>query len=73
MGEGEITGKMEIGAIVGKHPETAPVFLEFGLHCIGCRMAQSESLEDGARAHGITGARFAVMLAALNKAAAGKR
>jgi len=36
------------------HPETADVFFELGIHCIGCALAQFESLEEGLSAHGLT-------------------
>ncbi|MBT3940574.1 disulfide oxidoreductase [Candidatus Woesearchaeota archaeon] len=30
------------------------IFLKYGLHCIGCHMAADESIEDGAKAHGLS-------------------
>jgi hybrid cluster-associated redox disulfide protein len=48
-----ITKDMAIGEAVSKHPETIPVFLRNGLHCIGCAVANFENIEQGARAHGI--------------------
>jgi hybrid cluster-associated redox disulfide protein len=64
-----ITGGMLIGDAVSRYPETVPVFLEFGLHCIGCAVAASESIRDGAESHGITGKRLEEFLGALNAAA----
>ena len=29
------------------------VFFKFGLHCIGCHISAYESVEDGAKAHGV--------------------
>ncbi len=48
-----ITKKMSIGEAVSKYPETIPVFLKSGLHCVGCAVAQFENIEQGACAHGI--------------------
>lgn len=48
-----ITKDMIIGEIVRNYPELAPVFLEHGLHCVGCAIAQFDTIEAGARAHGI--------------------
>jgi hybrid cluster-associated redox disulfide protein len=48
-----ITKEMPIGEIVQKHPQTIRVFLSHGLMCVGCAAARFESLEQGARAHGI--------------------
>jgi len=48
-----ITKEMPIGDIVNKYPETVEVFMEHGLHCIGCAAAHFENLEQGCDAHGI--------------------
>ncbi len=44
---------MTIQEVVEKNPETIRVFLEHGLHCIGCAVARFENIEQGALAHGI--------------------
>ncbi|MFC1722824.1 DUF1858 domain-containing protein [Nanoarchaeota archaeon] len=49
----KITKDMPISEIVQKYPETARVFLRYGMHCIGCVAAQFENLEQGAQSHGI--------------------
>lgn len=49
----EITKDMSLKEVVMKYPETFEVFMKHGLHCIGCHMAQFETLEDGAEAHGL--------------------
>lgn len=48
-----ITKDMTIQEVVEKNPETIRVFLEHGLHCIGCSVARFENIEQGAFAHGI--------------------
>jgi len=48
-----VTKSMSIGEVVQKHPETVPVFMKHGLHCLGCAIASFESIEQGAQAHGI--------------------
>jgi hybrid cluster-associated redox disulfide protein len=48
-----ITADMPIGEVVGRYPSTIPVFLRHGLGCIGCAVAQFESIRQGAKAHGI--------------------
>ena len=49
----KITGEMSIVDIVKKYPQTIEVFLKHGMHCIGCAAARSETLAEGALAHGI--------------------
>ena len=48
-----ITKDMTIQSVVEKNPETIRIFLEHGLHCIGCSVARFENIEQGAIAHGI--------------------
>ncbi|MDD3717086.1 MAG: DUF1858 domain-containing protein [Actinomycetota bacterium] len=48
-----ITKDMTIQEVVENNPETIRVFLEHGLHCIGCAVARFENIEQGAMAHGI--------------------
>jgi len=49
----KITKKMSFAEIIQKHPEAVEILSDKGMHCIGCPMAQMESLEDGAKAHGL--------------------
>ncbi len=34
-------------------PETAPFFLEIGMHCLGCPSASGESVEQACAVHGV--------------------
>jgi len=51
--QGKISKKMSFAEVLENYPETADVFMQEGMHCIGCPMAMSETIEDGAAAHGI--------------------
>jgi len=44
---------MTIGDIVAKYPNTAPVLLGYGLHCVGCAVNPYETIEQGALGHGM--------------------
>jgi len=48
-----ITKEMSIAEVLKKDMTAAPIFLEFGMHCIGCPMASAESIEDASAGHGI--------------------
>ena len=48
-----ITKDTNIMELVTNHPEAVPVLAEAGFHCIGCALAQYETLEQGCMAHGI--------------------
>ena len=50
----EITRTMTFGELLGEYPAAGRVLAGRGLHCIGCHIAVSESVEDGARAHGLS-------------------
>ena len=47
-----ITKDTIVGDILDIAPETAPAFLEIGMHCLGCPMSRGESIEEACTAHG---------------------
>ena len=49
-----ITKKMTFREILEKKPEAARILFEYGMHCCGCHMAADETLEQGAKAHGMS-------------------
>ncbi len=67
--ERAITKDMKLGEVIKKYPSSAAVMLEYGLHCIGCHVAEWESLEEGCKAHGITKEDMEKMLDELNSSA----
>ena len=48
-----ITKDTIIGDILDVAPQTAPIFLSIGMHCLGCPSSQGESIEEAAMVHGI--------------------
>lgn len=53
--------------VVDKHPELAPVFFKHGMHCIGCPAARGESIEAGAKAHGLDDEKIEELVNELNE------
>ena len=49
----EVTKTMTIGELLQVAPQTAPVLMEVGMHCLGCPSSQMESLEEAAMVHGM--------------------
>lgn len=49
----KITKDMTLGEIMQDYPEAIDVMLNYGLHCVGCHVAFTETIEQGAEAHGI--------------------
>jgi hybrid cluster-associated redox disulfide protein len=62
----EIKKGMTIGDIVSSHPECAQVLMEHGFHCLGCAMASMETLEQGAKAHGMDDKQVTELVKKLN-------
>ena len=49
----KITKDMILGEVVNKYPQTVDVFLKHGLPCAICHIAFHETIEEGAKSHGI--------------------
>lgn len=49
----KITKEMTISEAVKKYPKTAFVFMDYGLHCIGCPAAPNETIEEAVKLHRI--------------------
>ncbi len=65
--EGEISGKTTFMELIEKHPESANILFESGLHCIGCGMAMYETIEQGCMAHGMDKKQIDELIKKLNK------
>jgi len=61
----EIAPKTNINALVAELPIAEAVLGEFGLHCAGCGVNKYETIEQGAKAHGL---RIEPIVAALTQA-----
>lgn len=48
-----ITKDMLISEVVERYPQVAEIFLEYGLHCVGCHVSHFETIEQGAKGHGM--------------------
>jgi hybrid cluster-associated redox disulfide protein len=48
----EVTKEMTLGDVLKADRGTARIFMEFGMHCLGCPHATSESIEMACAAHG---------------------
>ena len=49
----KITKDTIIGSILDIAPETAPIFLSIGMHCLGCPSSRGETVEEACMVHGI--------------------
>ena len=64
-----ISKDMTLGEVVQKFGmPVADVMGKYGLHCIGCHVAAWETIEQGAKAHGMSDKDLTKMMDELNKA-----
>ena len=49
----EVTRQTTIREVLKSHPGAARIFMEFGMHCLGCPSASAESLEAACATHGV--------------------
>lgn len=49
----KITKDMTIKEVLDRDVNTAPIFFEMGMHCIGCPSASGETLEEACMVHGM--------------------
>ena len=47
-----ITKDTIIGDILDIAPETAPLFMAIGMHCLGCPASRGETVEEACMVHG---------------------
>ena len=47
-----VNKQMSIGEVLNLNRGTARIFMEFGMHCLGCPHATAESIADACAAHG---------------------
>ena len=49
----QITKDTIIGDVLDIAPETAPIFLSIGMHCLGCPSSRGETVEQACMVHGV--------------------
>ena len=64
----KITKKINLNELISKYPKLTRILIEdYGFHCVGCAAAFFETLEDGAKAHGMSDREIDKMVERLNK------
>ena len=48
-----VTKDMIIAEVLNMDPGTIPIFLQNGLHCLGCAMSSGETIEEACMVHGL--------------------
>jgi hybrid cluster-associated redox disulfide protein len=65
----KINKDMTFGELMQLYPDTTPILGNYGLHCIGCHLSVSETIEQGMKAHGMDDAALAKLINELNQKA----
>mgnify|MGYP001579019173 CR=1 FL=1 len=47
----KITKDMTISGVIKRYPRAVFVFMDWGLHCVGCPAAQDDTVEGAAKIH----------------------
>ncbi|MFT3952164.1 MAG: DUF1858 domain-containing protein [Oscillospiraceae bacterium] len=50
----EVTEDTIIGDVLDADFDTAPYFLEMGMHCLGCPASRGETIEQACAVHGVS-------------------
>lgn len=58
---------MNLAEVVFKWPVAAEVLLDYGLHCVGCVANSFDTIEMGAKVHGMSDEEIQEMLDRLNE------
>ena len=61
-----ITKDTIIGDVLDIAPQTAPIFLSIGMHCLGCPSSRGETVEQACMVHNVD---VEALLRAVNEAA----
>jgi hybrid cluster-associated redox disulfide protein len=61
-----VTKDMFLIDIISRYPEATPILMGYGLHCIGCHFSGADTLEMGARMHGMDDEIMEMMLKDVN-------
>ena len=58
----KITKDTIIGSVLDVAPQSAPLFLAIGMHCLGCPSSRGETVEEACMVHGIDCDSFLIQL-----------
>lgn len=68
----KIKKDMTLGEVLTRYPKAAEVLAKHGFHCVGCPATFMETVEQGAKVHGITGKKLEKLLKEMNDAVSKK-
>jgi hybrid cluster-associated redox disulfide protein len=63
----KITKDSNLAEVIYKHPESEEVLIDFGLHCVGCIASAFDTIEAGAKVHGLSDKEIQEMVERINE------
>ena len=57
----------KISKAISLNKKASEIFFKYGLHCIGCALSAEETVEQGAKAHGLSEKQISSLIKELNK------
>ncbi|GIW69359.1 MAG: disulfide oxidoreductase [Patescibacteria group bacterium] len=63
----KINKEYNLAELVYKYPQTEEVLMDYGLHCAGCIASSFDTIEAGAKVHGMTDEEIEEMLERVNE------
>lgn len=67
MKKNKVTKDTNIAEMVSKHPKAAEVMLDYGLYCVGCALSPFDTIESGAKIHGMDKGEVEEMIKRINE------
>lgn len=62
-----VTKEMNLGEVIFKYPESAEILTDYGLHCVGCFASSFDTIEQGAKIHGLSEEEVQEMIDRINE------
>jgi hybrid cluster-associated redox disulfide protein len=64
----KITKDSNLAEVIYKYPKTVEVLIDYGLYCAGCFASVYDTIEAGAKVHGLSDKEIEEMVERVNKA-----
>lgn len=63
----KITKEHNLGELVFAYPATAEILMDWGLHCVGCGAMHYDTIEAGAKIHGLSDGEIDELVVRINE------
>lgn len=68
----KVTQDSNLGEVIQRCPEAGRIMTQHGLFCVGCLASAFETIEEGARAHGLSEEELREMINKINEVIKGE-